>query len=82
MFVSVKRFGFKEWINVFEQKCPKSENYSLALKLHSANGSVRNGIVGFPAHCALALRAPTYPEKQRQFLTNKNDKNDSFLLSR
>lgn len=60
MFVSVKRFGFNEWINVLEQKCPKSENDSLALKLHSAKGRVRNGIGGIPAHWALALRATTY----------------------
>jgi len=32
MFVSVKRLGFNEWMNIFEQKYPRLENSCLALK--------------------------------------------------
>lgn len=70
MFASVKRFGFNERINVFEQKYPKPKNYGLTLKLYSAKGRDRNRIGGFPAHYALAVRATNYPEKQRPILIN------------
>lgn len=72
MFGSVKRFGFNEWINVFEQKYPKPTNYGLALKLYSAKGRDKNRIGGFPAHYALALKATTSPEKERPILFNNS----------
>lgn len=58
----------------FEQKYPKSENHSLALKVSSAKGRDRKGLGGFPTHYALAIRATTYPEKQRSILI------DNFLI--
>lgn len=58
--------------STFLNKNILSHKISLALKLYSAKGRDRNGIGGFPAHCALALRAATYPEKQRPFLINNS----------